>query len=55
MAGETDKAKGRIKKAIGELTGDKKLKREGAIDTISGNLKSGIEKVKKALQGKKTR
>ncbi len=53
MAGEMDKAKGRVKKAVGELTGDKKMKREGVIDKISGNVKSGVDKVKKVLQGKK--
>jgi len=53
MAGEADKAKGRIKKAIGELTGNRKLKREGAIDKLSGNLKSAVEKVRKVLEGKK--
>ena len=53
MAGEIDKAKGRIKKAVGELTGNKKMKREGTLDKLSGNMKSGVNKVKKALQGKK--
>ncbi len=52
MAGEMDKAKGRIKKAVGELTGDKKMKREGTIDKLSGNMKSGINKVKKMLESK---
>ena len=55
MAGELDKAKGRIKKAVGELTGNKKLKREGKLDTVSGNLKSGIAKVKKVLENKNSR
>ena len=53
MAGEIDKAKGRVKKAVGELTGNKKMKREGTLDKLSGNMKSGVNKVKKALQGKK--
>ena len=52
MAGEIDKAKGRIKKTVGELTGNKKLKNEGIIDKAAGNIKSGVDKVKKALQGK---
>jgi len=39
MAGEMDKAKGRIKKAVGDLTGDKKMKREGILDKLSGNVK----------------
>ncbi|MDO8528041.1 MAG: CsbD family protein [Deltaproteobacteria bacterium] len=53
MAGEFDKAKGRIKKAVGELIGNDKLKREGSIDKLSGNIKSGVDKVKKVLEGKK--
>lgn len=52
MAGELDKAKGKIKTAVGELIGDKKLKREGAIDKLSGHVKSGVDKVKKVLEGK---
>ena len=45
MAGETDQAKGRIKKAIGELTGDDNLKREGDIDKASGKVKEVTQKV----------
>lgn len=52
MAGEMDQAKGRLKKAVGELTGNQRMKTEGAIDKASGKAKSGINKVKKTLQGK---
>jgi uncharacterized protein YjbJ (UPF0337 family) len=45
MTGETDQAKGRIKKAVGELTGDEDLKREGDIDKASGKVKEATEKV----------
>ena len=45
MAGEADQAKGRIKKAVGELTGDEKLKREGDIDKASGKVKGATEKI----------
>lgn len=47
-----DQAKGRVKKAIGELTGNQKLKNEGTIDKASGKIKKGVDKVKRALQGK---
>ena len=40
MAGKTDQAKGRVKKAVGELTDDEDLKREGQIDEASGNFLS---------------
>jgi uncharacterized protein YjbJ (UPF0337 family) len=45
MAGEVDQAKGRIKKAVGELTDDEDLKREGKIDEASGKVKDATEKV----------
>ncbi len=39
MAGQADKANGRVKRAIGELTDDEDLKREGDIDKASGKAK----------------
>jgi uncharacterized protein YjbJ (UPF0337 family) len=45
MAGEADKAKGRVKKAVGDLTDDEDLKREGDIDEATGKVKEAIEKV----------
>ncbi len=54
MAGEMDKAKGSVKQAVGDLTGNKRMKREGVIDKLSGNVKSGVDKIKKALEGKKS-
>jgi uncharacterized protein YjbJ (UPF0337 family) len=54
MSGTTDKAKGRIKEAVGALTGDEKLKREGKIDQAAGNVKDAaeraIERVKDAVK-----
>ena len=43
MAGETDEAKGRVKKAAGELTDDKGLKREGKIDQASAATKKALD------------
>lgn len=51
MSGKADEMKGRVKKAIGELTGDEKLKREGTIDKVAGKVKQGVEKVQEALKG----
>jgi uncharacterized protein YjbJ (UPF0337 family) len=45
MAGEADEAKGRAKKAAGELTDDKDLKREGDIDKASSKVKKATDKV----------
>jgi uncharacterized protein YjbJ (UPF0337 family) len=41
----TDDAKGRIKEAAGDLTGDEDLKQEGKVDKATGKAKAGIEKV----------
>lgn len=41
----TDDAKGRIKEAAGDLTGDEDLKQEGKVDKATGKAKEGIEKV----------
>ena len=53
MSGQTDEIKGRVKKAVGELTGNEKLKREGEVDKVAGKVKQGVDNVKRALQGKK--
>jgi uncharacterized protein YjbJ (UPF0337 family) len=56
MAGQVDKARGRAKKAIGELTGNEDLKREGEIDEASGKAKAVVDKVsnkaRNAVRGK---
>jgi uncharacterized protein YjbJ (UPF0337 family) len=51
MAGKADQAKGRIKKAVGELTGDEDLKREGGIDKASGKVKEATEKIADKARG----
>lgn len=57
MAGEADKVKGRVKEAVGVLTNDKTLKREGKIDQVAGDIKDAAKKavdgVKDALKGRK--
>jgi uncharacterized protein YjbJ (UPF0337 family) len=49
-----DDAKGRVKEAAGNLTGDKDLQREGKVDKATGKAKEGVEKtadkVKDALK-----
>ena len=39
-----DDAKGRLKEAAGDLTGDDDLKREGKVDRATGAVKDGVEK-----------
>jgi uncharacterized protein YjbJ (UPF0337 family) len=41
----TDEARGRIKEATGNLTGDKDLQNEGKLDQAEGKAKSGIDKL----------
>jgi uncharacterized protein YjbJ (UPF0337 family) len=49
-----DDAKGRVKEAAGDLTGNDDLKREGKVDQAAGKAKEGLEKaadkVKDALR-----
>lgn len=40
----TDKLKGRLEQAAGDLTGDDDLKRRGKVDEAAGKAKSSIEK-----------
>jgi len=39
-----DDAKGRLKEAAGDLTGDDDLQREGKVDQATGAVKDGVEK-----------
>ena len=39
----TDEAKGRVKEAAGDLSGDKDLQREGRVDQASGKAKGAID------------
>jgi uncharacterized protein YjbJ (UPF0337 family) len=52
--GSVDTAKGRVKKAAGELTGDERLKDEGRVDKASGAVKDKVgaaaDKVKDAIR-----
>jgi uncharacterized protein YjbJ (UPF0337 family) len=42
MGENVDEAKGRVKEATGDLTGDKDLKREGKIDRATGEVKEKV-------------
>ncbi len=41
-AGNLDQAKGRAKQAIGDLTGNKRLKAQGTVDETVGKAKTAI-------------
>ena len=46
MGENLDQAKGRVKQAVGDLTDDDQLKKEGKLDELGGKLKEGIDTVK---------
>lgn len=41
----TDEAKGRVKEAAGDLTGDEGLQREGETDQAAGKVKDAVDSV----------
>ena len=43
MSGKMDEVKGRTKEAIGDLTDDNEMKREGQGDQAAGNVKQKID------------
>lgn len=49
---DRDEVKGRAKEAAGDLTGDKKLKREGKVDRGSAAAKEKVDKVTDAVKDK---
>jgi uncharacterized protein YjbJ (UPF0337 family) len=50
MGEYTDKAKGKIKQAVGDVTGNKRLKREGELDELKGKAKAAVKDVKRAVK-----
>jgi uncharacterized protein YjbJ (UPF0337 family) len=50
MGGKIDKAKGRAKKAAGELTDDQNLKSRGRTDSAKGKAKGGIDSAAKKVK-----
>lgn len=52
MSGSTDKAKGRIKQAAGDLTDDGDLRREGKVDEAAGKVKDAAKDAVDAVKDK---
>lgn len=54
VAGRVDSAKGKVKEAVGKVTGSEKLEGEGLADQASGKVQSTYgdakEKVKSAIK-----
>jgi uncharacterized protein YjbJ (UPF0337 family) len=53
MSNGFDKFKGRVKEVVGDVTGDRRLKREGKVDQASARVKqtsaNAVDKVRDAL------
>jgi uncharacterized protein YjbJ (UPF0337 family) len=47
-----DEAKGRVKRAAGELTGDEEKKREGSVDKAAGKAKDLVDKLADSIKRK---
>jgi uncharacterized protein YjbJ (UPF0337 family) len=47
--GKTDQVKGRVKEAVGSLTGDKHLKSEGRVDRRAGETKEKLGQAKEKI------
>lgn len=52
MAGEADQAKGRAKEALGDLTDDDEMKREGKTDRAAGGVKDKVENAVDSIKDK---
>jgi len=49
-----DKTKGKLKQAVGSLTGNAKLKRDGADDERKGNIEGAAKDLKRAAKNVKS-
>lgn len=50
MDNDLDQAKGRVKKAVGDLTGNRTLRREGTKDEAAGKVKEEVDRVGDAIE-----
>jgi uncharacterized protein YjbJ (UPF0337 family) len=50
MDNDFDQAKGKIKQAVGDLTGNKDLKKEGKADENAGKVKEFVESTKDKVE-----
>jgi uncharacterized protein YjbJ (UPF0337 family) len=50
MGEMTDKAKGHAKEAVGDMTDDERLEREGKLDQVSGEVKGKTEDAQEKVE-----
>ena len=53
IAGEGTRTKGDFKAGLGDVTGDAKLQQDGAVDQLSGSVRSGIGQVRDFVKNNK--
>ena len=51
MPSNKDDAKGRVKEAAGNLTGDEDLEREGKVDKVVGGVKDAVDSAADKVKG----
>ena len=49
LEGKTEQAKGKIKKAVGDLTDNERLHDEGAADEAAGNVQEGFGRARRKV------
>jgi uncharacterized protein YjbJ (UPF0337 family) len=52
IKGLAERAKGAVKEAAGDVTGDAKLEAQGKVDKAAGRVQSSIGDLKDTLRGK---
>ncbi len=50
MGEKIDQAKGKVKEAVGDATGNRDLENEGKLDQAKGKAKEALENVKDAVR-----
>ena len=50
MGEQNDKAKGHVKEAVGDMTDNERLEREGKLDRASGEAKGRIDDAKDKIE-----
>jgi uncharacterized protein YjbJ (UPF0337 family) len=55
MSGKSDKVKGKLKQAAGDLTDNEELRREGKADEMAGKAKETVDKIKEKLTRSKSK
>lgn len=55
LSNKAQEMRGRIKRNMGEITGNRRIRADGRADELKSSLKQAGEKVKDAFRGRSTR